>query len=43
MPDKEIEDTEAADPAVPNELLELHVELEEAEVTTEDFKEAYGS
>lgn len=30
-------------PAVPTELLELHVELEEAEVTPEEFKEAYGS
>lgn len=30
------------DPSVPGELLELHVELEEAEVTPEEFKEVYG-
>ena len=30
------------DPSVPTELLELHVELEENEVSPEEFKEAFG-
>lgn len=33
---------EDADPSVPTELLDLHVALEEADVTPEDFKEVYG-
>lgn len=30
------------DPSVPTELLELHVELEAAEVSPEKFKEVFG-
>lgn len=37
------EEAEDMDPSVPTDLLELYVELEEAEVTPEAFKEAYGS
>lgn len=33
---------EDADPSVPTELMELHLELEEAGVNPADFKEAYG-
>jgi hypothetical protein len=33
---------ESGDPAVPTELLELWIELEEAEVTPEEFKEVFG-
>lgn len=44
--DEEIEEsTESAedmDPSVPPELLELHLELEDAGVSPEEFKEAYG-
>lgn len=36
-------DMEGADPSVPTELLELHVQLEEAGVSPEEFKEAYGN
>lgn len=36
-------DAEDADPSVPTELLELHIELEEAEVSPEEFKEVFGS
>ncbi len=35
-------DAEDMDPSVPTDLLELHLELEEAEMTPEDFKEVYG-
>lgn len=31
-----------ADPSVPTDLLELHVILEEAEVTPEEFRQVYG-
>lgn len=34
---------EDGDPSVPTDLLELHVELEEAGVTAEQFKEVYGN
>ena len=34
---------ELGDPSVPEGLLDLHVELEEAGVTPEEFKEVYGS
>lgn len=30
------------DPSVPSELLELHIELEEAETSPEEFKEVFG-
>ena len=30
------------DPSVPTDLLEIHVALEEAEMTPEEFKEVYG-
>jgi hypothetical protein len=30
------------DPSVPTELLELHVELEQAQVSPEQFKEVFG-
>jgi hypothetical protein len=33
---------EEGDPSVPADLLELHVELEQAKVTPEEFKEAYA-
>jgi hypothetical protein len=33
---------EEGDPSVPTDLLELHVQLEQAKVTPEEFKEAYG-
>lgn len=46
MPDEidpeELEDAEDMDPSVPTDLLELHLELEEAGVSPEDFKEAYA-
>jgi hypothetical protein len=38
----ESEVDEDADPSVPTELLDLHVQLEEADVTPEAFKEVYG-
>lgn len=31
------------DPSVPTELLELHVSLEDAGITPEEFKEIFGS
>lgn len=31
------------DHVVPTDLLELHVALEDADVTPEDFKEVYGN
>ena len=34
---------ETGDPAVPTELLELHMELEENGTTPEEFKEAFGN
>lgn len=37
----EVEDDE--EPSVPTDLLELHVALEESDVSPEAFKEAYGS
>lgn len=37
---EETEDVEDMDPSVPTDLLELHVALEEAGVSPEDFKEA---
>lgn len=37
-----LEEPEDVDPSVPSELLELHLELEESEVSPEEFKEAYG-
>ena len=37
---EEVEET--GDPAVPTDLLELHVDLEEQGVSPEEFKEAYG-
>lgn len=39
------EDTkpEDMDPSVPTELLELHVLLEEEEVSPKEFKEVYGN
>lgn len=40
MNEEEISEDE--DPSVPPELLELHVELEVAGVTDEEFKEVYG-
>lgn len=43
MSDQDTEEVDSPDPSVPSELLELHVELEEAEVTPEEFKEVYGS
>lgn len=42
MPDEEYE-KETGDPSVPTELLELHLELEEAGVTPEQFKEAFSN
>lgn len=36
------EDKPVPDPSVPTELLDLHVQLEDAGVTPKDFKEAYG-
>ena len=36
------ENAEDADPSVPTDLLELHMELENAGVSPEEFKEAYG-
>lgn len=33
---------EHTDPSVPTELLDLHVQLEEADVSPKKFKEAYG-
>jgi hypothetical protein len=38
MPD----DIEEESPAVPTDLLELHVELEDAQMTPDQFKEAFG-
>lgn len=35
-------DPEVGDPSVPTELLDLYVELEEAGVAPEEFKEAFG-
>jgi hypothetical protein len=34
-------DNEDVDPSVPTELLDLHVQLEEAGITPEEFKEVY--
>lgn len=34
---------EDMDPSVPTELLELHVLLEEEEVSPKEFKEVYGN
>jgi hypothetical protein len=39
----EDEVVENDDPSVPTELLELHVDLENVDVTPEEFKEAFGS
>lgn len=36
------DELEEGNPSVPTELLELHVELEDAGVTPEELKEAYG-
>ena len=33
---------EFGDPAVPTELLELHLDLEESGVSPEEFKEVFG-
>ncbi|MET0785492.1 MAG: hypothetical protein ABWY25_02145 [Paenisporosarcina sp.] len=41
MSDSEVEDD--ADPSVPTELLELHVELEDSGMTPEEFKEVFGN
>ena len=41
MPQKEL-DLEEGDPSVPTDLLELHLTLEDAGVSPEDFKEAYS-
>lgn len=30
------------DPSVPTELLELHVELEQNEMTAQEFREVFG-
>lgn len=40
--DDEVE-AESADPSVPPELLELYLELEESELTPEEFKEVFGT
>lgn len=37
------ENNEDNDPSVPTDLLELHVALEDADVSPEEFKEAFGS
>lgn len=46
MDDQEIfgpdEDLNTEDPAVPTDLLELHVALEESNVTPDEFKETFG-
>lgn len=34
---------ETGDPSVPTDLLDLHVQLEDAGVTPEEFKEVYGA
>lgn len=34
---------ELGDPSVPGDLLELHVELEQKNVTPQKFKEAFGN
>lgn len=36
------DDRPVPDPSVPTELLDLHVQLEEAGVDPKKFKEAYG-
>ena len=36
-------EVEGEDPSVPTDLLELHVLLEEAEVTPEAFKAVFGN
>lgn len=36
------EENPVPDPSVPTELLDLHVQLEKAGVTPNEFKEAYG-
>lgn len=41
MGDEEV--VEEGDPAVPTELLDLHVQLEEAGVTAEEFKEVFNA
>ena len=41
-PDEDVPE-ELGDPAVPTELLELHLELEENGTTPEEFKEAFGN
>lgn len=41
MGDEEIE--EPGDPSVPPELIDLHLDLEEAEMTPEEFKEVFGA
>lgn len=33
---------EEGDPSVPTELLELHLELEDAEITPEEFNKIFG-
>lgn len=37
-----MEEQEDLSPSVPTELLELHLELEEAGITAEEFGEVYG-
>ena len=37
-----VEDTEDGDPSVPSELLDLHVQLEDDDMTLEKFKEVFG-
>lgn len=37
------EQEEEVDPSVPTDLLELYVELEEADISPEEFREAFGS
>lgn len=39
---EEVEDYDV-EPSVPTDLLELHVDLEDAGVTPAEFKEVYGS
>lgn len=42
MSEETEENAEDMDPSVPTDLLELHLELEGANVSPEEFKEAYG-
>lgn len=42
MTDEIVDSEDDSDPSVPTELLELHMDLEDAGVTPEEFKEVYG-